>query len=77
MLKPLYLWLVREPTDMHADITTLTRLTTLAAGHPSRDDEAFLFTGEKTHPQEAPDVGPQRYLAQPLPYQPGDLPFAP
>ncbi|HFJ9590792.1 hypothetical protein P2P32_24665 [Escherichia coli] len=34
MLNPLYLWIVREPADMHAGITTLTRPATVAAGHP-------------------------------------------
>ncbi|ENT6988848.1 IS66 family insertion sequence element accessory protein TnpB [Escherichia coli] len=31
---------------MRAGITTLARLATLAAGHPPRDGEAFLFTGK-------------------------------
>ncbi len=46
MLNPLYLWIVREPADMHAGITTLTGPATVAAGHPPRDGEAFLFTGK-------------------------------
>jgi len=40
------LWLVRQSADMRAGITTLTRLATVAAGHPPRDGEAFLFTGK-------------------------------
>ena len=31
---------------MRAGITTLTRPATVAAGHPPRDGEAFLFTGK-------------------------------
>ena len=46
MLTPQCLWLVRQPADMRAGITTLTRLATVAAGHPPRDGEAFLFTGK-------------------------------
>lgn len=40
------LWLVRQSADMRAGITTLTLLATVAAGHPPRDGEAFLFTGK-------------------------------
>ncbi|EFH1601588.1 IS66 family insertion sequence element accessory protein TnpB [Escherichia coli] len=46
MLNPQCLWLVRQPADMRAGITTLTHLATVAAGHPPRDGEAFLFTGK-------------------------------
>lgn len=31
---------------MRACITILTRLATVAAGHPPRHGEAFLFTGK-------------------------------
>ncbi|HEF0976050.1 TPA: IS66 family insertion sequence element accessory protein TnpB [Escherichia coli] len=46
MLNLQRLWLVRQPADMRAGITTLTRPATVAAGHPPRDGEAVLFTGK-------------------------------